>query len=103
MALCSEGGRDICGKEGGLDLVVRSLWSVQSDWECRGAPQDPLLLGSGTPQSFHTSCEIWRVMGRVLSWGQAMNYKLERKHRWAKVQPSSGDRMEPVLLPRRQK
>lgn len=44
--LCSEGGRDICGEDSGLDFEVRSL-GCESESECWRASQDALLLGCG--------------------------------------------------------
>lgn len=82
---------DICGKEGCLDLVVRSLWGRTVRFGVLWSSPRSFVVGhGGTLQTFHTSFEVWRLVGRILSGEQAMRYKLERKHRWAKVQLSSG-------------
>lgn len=67
-------------------------------WSAVELPKIFCCWAVGHTIDFSTSCEVWRV---ILSGEQAVNCKLERKRRWAKVQLScgagGGGRMEPVL------
>lgn len=79
--LCSEGGRDICGEEGGLSEPCgeKSLGVCSQSW---GAMEHPKILCCWSVVhtaefSVSASCEVWRVL-RGEQW---VNGKLERKCR----------------------
>lgn len=50
--LCSEGGRDICGEDSGLDFEVRSLGCEVRIGVLESFPRSFVVGQWGTPQSF---------------------------------------------------